>query len=333
MGRDDHHALRPDCDINHLFQICRVVVSRSESAPGNVPSVSVRPTYDAVVPGTHHAVETVFFCDALNVRIVHAVRRNPIFIIGERILFKEPQTHQNVPLALHNVPAFREEIGCVSCSFGILKFIVKPHDMYMGLGVKIVDLSGAVLKQAFDSLQSDYENGFVMEELVAQSNEIGRFHPQSVNTVRVPTVNYGDRIEIIHPFFRIGKGDSVVDNAGSGGIMVLVDVETGKTISKARDEHGHEYVKHPNTGYDLVGVQLPKWGEAIQLVKQLASVLPENKYTSWDLAYTDEHGWIMIEGNAKGQFVWQIVSRIGFKDEIEQIVAELNTERGSADAN
>ena len=73
----------------------------------------------------------------------------------------------------------------------------------------------------------------------------------------------------------------------------------------------------------MIGFQIPRWNEAIEFVKELVQVVPTNRYTGWDVALTD-NGWIVVEGNAKGQFVWQIATRFGFKKEIEKIMKELN---------
>ena len=47
-----------------------------------------------------------------------------------------------------------------------------------------------------------------------------------------------------------------------------------------------------------------------------------NKYAGWDLALT-EKGWVMVEGNARGQFVWQIPMQKGFMKEANQILKRL----------
>ena len=45
---------------------------------------------------------------------------------------------------------------------------------------------------------------------------------------------------------------------------------------------------------------------------ELARQIPSNRYAGWDLALT-KNGWLMIEGNARGQFVgWQIPMQKGF---------------------
>ena len=203
------------------------------------------------------------------------------------------------------------------------RFIIKPNDMYCGIGIKVVDVNSFVsIDEMINQLNQEYPKGLIAEELIIQSDIMSAFHPSSVNSVRMPTVRFDDRIDIIHPFMRIGRNGACVDNAGSGGIMATVDVESGILLAAA-DEHGHTYINHPNTNVPIVGFQIPRWEEAKALVRELAQVVPNQRYAGWDIALTD-NGWVMIEGNARGQFVWQIVTQEGFRREIETIMQELN---------
>lgn len=162
----------------------------------------------------------------------------------------------------------------------------------------------------------------MVEELIIQHPEIGRLHPQSVNTLRVPTICYKDRVEVIHPILRVGRGNAIVDNGGSGGICCGIDPDTGITFSAA-DESGNSFIRHPDTGLELIGYQVPRWEEAKKLVRELAYILPDNHYTGWDLALTID-GWVLQEANDRGTFIlFQITTGVGFKPEIEKIVNEL----------
>ena len=202
------------------------------------------------------------------------------------------------------------------------RFIVKPFDGACGIGIKIIDSKGKDEKILFQKLLGKYPKGFVIEELIIQHPDMRKLHPQSVNTLRVPTIKYTDRVEIIHPILRVGRGNAVVDNGGAGGICCGINPTTGVTFSAA-DENGERYNIHPDTGIELVGFQVPFWQEASALVSELAQVLPDNHYTGWDLALTKD-GWILQEANDRGTFIlFQITTGEGFRSEIEKIVKEL----------
>lgn len=204
------------------------------------------------------------------------------------------------------------------------EFILKPIDGSLGAGVSLwtVDevVSDQYVKKMIKSFIKKNKGGFVLEEKIRQVPEMAKLHPKSVNTVRMNTVRFDDRIEVIHPFLRIGRGDSIVDNAGAGGIIATLD-ENGK-VKAAADENGVSYTRVDDLGLDIIGWQVPCWKEAVEFVKQLAMVIPSNRYTGWDIALT-EHGWCMVEGNTRAQFVWQISDHKGFRHEIDDILAEL----------
>ena len=202
------------------------------------------------------------------------------------------------------------------------RFIVKRIDGSFGRGVQIYDVSDfSSLEEMYGRIQSSYNRKIIVEELIEQSPEMALFHPRSVNTVRVSTVRFDDVTRIIHPFMRLGRGDSVVDNAGAGGIIAQLDGETGKVYAAA-DEHGKFYLVHPDTQVPIVGFTVPRWDDARELACRLAQVVPDNRYTGWDLALTPK-GWVMVEGNRKGQFVWQIPRQIGFRGELNDILGHL----------
>ena len=206
------------------------------------------------------------------------------------------------------------------------RFILKPISGSCGNGIVILDLSQADDKeQKFNELFKKYcsgsKDGFIVEELVIQAPEMAQFHQSSINTVRIATVKFDEGAEVIAAFFRTGRGGSIVDNAGAGGVFGAIDIKTG-TIIAVGDEYGNSYEKHPDTNVKMVGFTIPRWEEAVAIAKELATVVDGNRYAGWDLALTDK-GWVMIEGNARGQFVWQIPLQKGFLAETNAILRRL----------
>ena len=201
-------------------------------------------------------------------------------------------------------------------------FIMKPVFGTRGVGIQVFQTNNAI--EAKKILTHIYNSGiyaFILEELIVQHEKLAVLHPKSLNTLRVNTFRFGDRIEVIYPFLRIGRGDSVVDNAGAGGVMGLVDVETGKIIAAA-DEFGNRYEKHPDSDINLIGFEIPCWEEVIQFVTRVAQVLPGVRYVGWDVAITNK-GCVLVEGNDKAQFVFQIPQQEGFRCKMNSILRGL----------
>ena len=122
-------------------------------------------------------------------------------------------------------------------------------------------------------LNNEYPKGFIAEEVVIQDPRMAVLHAESVNTLRIHTICFDGVVTIFHPYIRIGRGDSVVDNAGNGGIFTSCNPKSGEVLSVV-DELGNNYLKHPDTGFPLIGFKVPCWNEAYQTANQLALCNP-----------------------------------------------------------
>ena len=201
------------------------------------------------------------------------------------------------------------------------RIIIKPASGSMGRGVHILDIAemddvDSILKS---ELAKAGKYGLVAEEVIVQDERMAAFHPSSLNCLRVTTVRLNDRIELFHSFLKIGGGGSVVDNMNLGGFLCSLDQETGVVLS-ARDDFAKLHEVHPDTGVPIVGFTVPHWQEAIAFAKELAMVTPSNRWTGWDIALDKDENWVMVEGNARGNFR-------GTKSEIYGLLKEVGLEK------
>ena len=111
-------------------------------------------------------------------------------------------------------------------------------------------------------------------------------HKESVNTLRIHTICFDRDVTVFHPYIRIGRGKSVVDNAGSGGVFTSCNPETGEVLTVV-DEYGNIYTNRPDTGFPLIGFMVPYWKEANETAKKLALHNTDIHYASLDLAFTE----------------------------------------------
>lgn len=161
----------------------------------------------------------------------------------------------------------------------------------------------------------------VLEAPIIQSEELAQFHPGSVNTLRLATFVKDDQPYLVLAFLKLGRGDSVVDNGAAGGILCLIDMDTGIVPGPGMTEDGHTFLFHPDSGLQLPGFHIPRWEEAKSLALELAMVSPTQTYVGWDLALTDE-GWVVVEGNRGGNFiVSQMLACRGLREELSSYLA------------
>ena len=216
------------------------------------------------------------------------------------------------------------------------KFIIKPLSLHGGKGFRVVDSR----KESTDveSLLNGYLNlpeyskGFLLEELIVQDSRLAEFHPESVNTIRISTVNFGNTIETKWPVLRMGRGDSVVDNAAAGGIVAAIDEKKGTIICAGDEQRGSSYTIHPDTHKPLIGFQIPCWDELRETIKSMASMCPDCHIMGWDMALTDK-GWVVVECNYGPELLIQWALGRGVRDEFEVIRDKLHAKKGNSYLN
>lgn len=201
-------------------------------------------------------------------------------------------------------------------------FIMKPAYGTRGAGIQVLNTTSTEdAKQILYGIYKDGVKAMILEELIIQDDHLAALHKESANTLRVITIRYDDRVDVIKSYLRMGKGESVIDNASAGGVFGVVNVKNGK-IYAACDRLGNTFECHPDTHINLINFEIPRWNEVVDLVKRAAQVLPKVRYVGWDVAVTKD-GCVLIEGNDKGRWSFQIPLQEGFRDEMNTILREL----------
>lgn len=189
------------------------------------------------------------------------------------------------------------------------EYMVKPVATSRGKGIR-KEPAPATEEDARAALAEILGSGrCVLEEVIDQDPRIAQLHPQSVNTIRYATYYDEGEVSTLACFIKIGRGESVIDNGGAGGFLAAIDEETGIIITPGKTEFGEVIEVHPDTGVPIVGFEIPAWDELKELVAELPTVLPEQKYVGWDLALSETKGWVLVEGNSGGQFVGPQISK------------------------
>jgi len=186
----------------------------------------------------------------------------------------------------------------------IERIIYKPVDGNRGKGIKAFYISDDSIKDVYEEL-TGYPEG-VVEAFVIQHPELSRLSPDSINTIRIVSLSSnkksvadnGDNLDIAYAALRIGRNNSVVDNFHSGGMVAAIDMETGKLVTDAADMKGNVFAKHPDTGTQIKGFEIPYFNEAIDMVKEAIRKNKIEGYLGWDVAIS-ETGPVLIEVNAR----------------------------------
>lgn len=204
-------------------------------------------------------------------------------------------------------------------------FIYKPYKCHSGHGIEIFRDYNGDAKSFFEE-QKKY-GAFVLEELIIQGKELSSIHKESINTLRLSTFVLKEKVEVYGACLRMGVGKAVVDNAGSGGIYALVDLNNGIVSSIGRNHKNLYYTVHPDSNIIIPGYQLPHWNEAIDLVRRAAMAVKGATVISWDLAYSVK-GWVIVEGNDVGDpRLIQAPYQVGFKNKLIELIDKFYEEQ------
>lgn len=205
--------------------------------------------------------------------------------------------------------AFRRPSDVVEACVAGGAFIVKPASGGRGYGVRSLTgddgrlrLDGRATTEGEMLSALDAVGDGVVCGMIRQHPFAAEIFPDSTNSMRVMTMWDVDAREpfIVYAAQRFGRPSSVpTDNYSRGGVIALVDLETG-VLGKAFSGHGPGdavwYERHPDTGAPIEGVRLPGWGRFRDRLMLLCREMSYIPYVGWDIALT-ERGFTVIEGN------------------------------------
>lgn len=193
--------------------------------------------------------------------------------------------------ATHQIISFKDVIEkCFAQKEIILKKAINSNS---GRGILFWSIEDGV--EALKTiLKSPYD--YVVQEIIKQHPTLGKLHESSVNTLRIITLYYKEKIHVLSSVVRMGVDGSRVDNTPYSSMFC--GINTDGTLKKyAYNMNGHRFDTHPN---DTVfsEVKIPDFDACIAFVKKLAPrFIRFSKLTSWDIAVGEDGQPILIEVN------------------------------------
>lgn len=140
------------------------------------------------------------------------------------------------------------------------------------------------------------KNDYIIQSGVIQDPEISKIYPHSVNTCRIITENKNGTVRLVCALLRMGRGQSEVDNASSGGICTHININNGKFGDFAISYDGEKFAKHPDTQFTFSNQGISRWNDIKTYTAESAGKLPFFTYIGWDIALTPD-GPVAIEIN------------------------------------
>lgn len=195
----------------------------------------------------------------------------------------------------------RETLDIRTASVAELKAFVTKHGSVMakvtdkdgGQGIELKNASDITDFAAFrDGLLANEQ--FLVEQIIPQHAEMAALNSSSVNSLRIVSYFDGTEVHVLARVLKMGNG-GIIDNFAHGGMYTMLD-ENGIALHAAFDMAGDAYEIHPISGVRIPGFKVPMYDKVLELVDEIARVVPEIPYVGWDIAISPDRP-VVIEGN------------------------------------
>lgn len=197
------------------------------------------------------------------------------------------------------------------CANGVFQVQIKD-------GLIVVDGK----KQSIEGFKEKTIAGkFLVQERIYQHEKMSAIYPKATNSVRLTSLydKKTNDVIILPSFLKMGLGDMTVDNWAIGGLIVGLDVETGKLREWAyyKPGYGKKTKEHPDTGVVFKDFKVPYFDETKEMIRKFHMQLKEVHSIGWDITITPE-GPCIIEGNDNWEISALQVTNHGMKKEYEK---------------
>ena len=173
------------------------------------------------------------------------------------------------------------------------------------------------LEQIVSEIEENYRSGYVFQPLISPHPLVGNLCGPRLASVRLLTALTEAGPKVIRTCWKIPAGGNMADNYWRpGNLLAQLDLDKGHVL-RATSGAGLEttvHERHPDTGAQLTGFELPDWDELKRLALKGARVMRHMPLIGWDIAPA-ESGPVIVEMNETPDFfLVQFADRRGILD-------------------
>lgn len=139
---------------------------------------------------------------------------------------------------------------------------------------------------------------FIIQEKLKQHEALNKLFSNSINTLRIVTIENNGEIEVLASLLRCGVGNNNVDNWAKGGLAI--GIKPGGYLKKYgfyKPYFGTKVEIHPNSNIKFENYKIPFYEEIIEEIKKLHRSFIKVKSIGWDVAILEDNNISIIEGN------------------------------------
>ena len=170
----------------------------------------------------------------------------------------------------------------------------------------------------------------IFQEVVSQSEFMASLNPDSVNTIRLVTLNINGNCSVLSSFIRMGTRGSFVDNLCSGGGALVGLNQDGELNSFGIRKDYSKCFETP-TGLPFKDLTVPDWKTIKETVISFHLHIPYADLIGWDIAIEKDGRPIVIEVNLDSAEIeaHQIFNGPVFGERLEEVMQYIESKRVS----
>ncbi|MGJ0394175.1 MAG: sugar-transfer associated ATP-grasp domain-containing protein [Methylocystis sp.] len=203
----------------------------------------------------------------------------------------------------------------------------KPVESYQSLGaLALLDCDAASgeliavgdkrlkVDETLDDIEKHYAAGYLFQKMVKPHRDLIPVIGERLATVRLLTIATPEGPKAFRAGWKLPAAGNVADNFWRAGNMLAgIDFETGRVlrVTSGMGFDMKDVTRHPDTGAELIGLQVPDWGKMKAVAVEGAKALRHFGMIGWDMAPTDD-GPVIVEANETPDFALvQVADRRG----------------------
>jgi|SRR5690625_183443 len=214
-----------------------------------------------------------------------------------------------------------------------IDLIVKPSQTNNGTGIRKIKIEDNNIYLAdeiitFEYLEKLYEENFMVQNVIQQHPIMAAPHPSSVNTLRMVTLRWNNKIRYLLAYARFGSENEIRDNVGINGIRLGIS-DSGVFHNIGIDKDGKMYTHHPTTDFCFANLDpIPNFDSFKQFVIETHKNILHLDFISWDIVVGSDGKPIFLEANFAGSpAFYQLASQKPiFGDLTEEILSFVKKE-------
>ena len=130
----------------------------------------------------------------------------------------------------------------------------------------------------------DASEGYLIEEFFEQHPLMAGWNASSANTVRVWVASVGEESIVLGAFLRVGRPGSLVDNTSAGGLIGLLDEQSGDVLEITTGDLYRRRLMQQFDGSPWPGEPLPHWPDVRRLAVRVLPLFGGIRLAGLDIA-------------------------------------------------